>query len=202
MKVRLLLFALFSMLSLSAWMPVSAQQVNDSPFNSPSFGMSLGSSFSSGFNGGGMFSQSIAPHLQWSPGQRWELVVGTIFSSSQMNGINSFSPLLNSQAGAQAMPQRMFSNTVYASGAYQVNNKLTLTGSTWLEHNNMPQGFEAQMNPMAFGGNGKGMMIGLDYRLNENLRFGAEVRMSSGFNPYSPSFFNPGRNSVFQPGRW
>lgn len=202
MRVRLLLFALCAILTMGAMMPVSAQQMDGRPFQTPAFGMSVGSSFTSGLNGGGLFSQSIAPYLKWNASPRWELVVGTLFLSSQFNGINTFSPFSDFQGSAQAMPQRMFSTTVYASGAYQVNDKLTLSGSTWLEHNNMPQRFEAQMNPMAFSANGKGMMIGLDYRLGENMSLGAQISMSSGFNPYSPSFFNQNRNSIFQSGGW
>lgn len=145
----------------------------------PAFGMQIGSAFSTGF-GGNVFTQSFAPHLQFQPAQNFSLTVGTIFSTSSFAGAQ---PMMNF-TGAE-MPDRFLSSTVYAFGAYQVNPRLTITGGAWTERNNMNM-MQNQMNPQAFDMNARGMMMGMDLRITENLRFGAEVSISRGYNPFNP----------------
>lgn len=180
--------------------------------STPHFGMQVGSMFTTGFGGGNMFTQSFAPEMNWDLSKRFSLQVGTIFSTSTMNGMNQLFPYSPHMAGGESMSvldgQRMFSNTVYAFGHYQVNSRLTLTGGTWMERTNLDFG-EAQMNPQAFDNNPKGMMFGFDYKVNENFRFGAEINVSSGYNPYNPyqntGLFNRGFHSpspFHRPGRW
>ncbi len=146
----------------------------------PAFGMQMGSTFSTGF-GGSMFTQSFAPHLQFRPGQNFSLMVGTIFSTSNISGV---APMFMNVSGAE-MPDRFLSNTMYAFGAYQLNPRLTITGGAWTEQNNFNM-MHNQMNPQAFDMNARGMMMGMDLRITENLRFGAEVSFSRGHNPFNP----------------
>ncbi len=149
---------------------------------SPLFGMTMGSSFTTGFAGSSLFTQSVAPHLTLRPGQNFSLVVGSVFSTGSFGGSSPVG--MYSGAGA---PDRMFSTTVYALGAYQVNPRLVITGGAWTERNNMDQMmFGPQMNPQAFDMNPRGMMMGMEYRITENLRFGAEVSVSQGYNPFNP----------------
>ena len=146
----------------------------------PTFGMQMGSTFTTGF-GGSLFTQSFAPHLQFQPGQNFSLMVGTIFSTSNISG---GAPMFMNASGAE-MPDRFLSNTMYAFGAYQLNSRLTITGGAWTEQNNLNM-MQNQMNPQAFDMNARGMMMGMDLRITENLRFGAEVSFSRGNNPFNP----------------
>jgi hypothetical protein len=152
---------------------------------SPDFGLQLGSSFSTGF-GGSMFTQSIAPHLRFDPSKNFSLVFGSVISSSNLG-----SAFMGS--GINGAPNRFLSTTIYALGAYSVNPRLTLTGGTWVERNNM-NFMNNQMNPQAFNLNAGGMMMGMEYRITENLRFGAEVNVSRGHNPFNmysnPAYFS------------
>lgn len=150
------------------------------------FGLQVGSSFTTGFGGNSLFSQSFAPHFQWNPAQRFSLVVGSVFSTGQFSGSGGFSPFgLVPVADAGMMPQRLFSGSVYALGAYQLNERLTLTGGTWFERNNL-QLAQPQMNTQAFNMSPRGMMVGFDYRVTENFRFGAQLNVSQGYNPFNP----------------
>ncbi len=149
--------------------------------NSSRFGMEMGSSFATGFRGTSMFTQTLSPHLQFQPGQNFSLTVGTLFSTSTFGGS---SPVMYGGSG-EVMPDRMNAATVYAFGAYQLNPRLTLTGGAWTERNNMNQMY-GQMNPQAFDMNARGMMMGMEYRITENLSFGAEVGVSRGYNPFNP----------------
>jgi hypothetical protein len=133
-----------------------------------------------------LFSQSFAPHFQWNPAQRFSFVVGSVFSTGQFSGSGGFLPFgFVPVADAGMMPQRLFSGSVFALGAYQLNERLTLTGGTWFEHNNLHLG-QPQMNPQAFNTNPRGMMVGFDYRITENFRFGAQLNVSQGYNPFNP----------------
>ncbi len=158
----------------------------------PNFGLQMGTSFSSGFGGGSLFSQSISPYMQLQPGQNFSLMVGTTFTTGQFSGVQP----LQSSLGAE-MPQRMNSAVVYAMGAYQVNQKLTITGGAWTERNNMNLVQEPQMNSQAFNNNARGMMLGMDYQINDKMSFGAEVNISTGHNPFNPYSSNPFRSNPF-----
>lgn len=162
--------------------------VEQSPlFPKTDFGFQLGTSFSTGFQGSSLFSQSLAPHFQWNPNQRFSLVVGSVFSTGQFSGNVAFTPfgLFQNEAMGGMMSQRLFSNTVYAFGAYQLSPRLTITGGSWMEHNNF-QAFQPNMNNQAFQMNPRGVMMGFDYKISENFRFGAQFNVSQGYNPFNP----------------
>jgi len=158
--------------------------------NQPSFGLQMGSSFTSGMGGNSLFSQSIAPHMQLDVTKDFQLIVGSVFTTGNLGNNNPMQ--LNS--GVE-MPQRLNSTMVYAIGAYQLNPRLTITGAAWTERNNM-NAFQNQMNPQAFNNNARGMMMGVDYKITDNLRFGAEVNISNGQNPFSP-YGNYGYNPFY-----
>ena len=197
MKVRRLVFGTFLVLFLTVSISLSGQDGSSSLFSgeppvyssTPHFGMQVGSSFTSGLMGGSMFTHSLAPSVNWDVSRRFNLHIGTIFSSSMMNGMNHLFPYTPHMAGGESLSmyqgQRLFSSTVYAVGSYQVSPRLTLIGGTWLEQNNM---HDMMMNPQAFDSRPKGGMFGFDYRITENLRFGAEFNISTGVNPFNPIY--------------
>ncbi len=156
--------------------------------STPDLGLELGSSFSTGF-GGSLFTQSIAPNLRFSNNQNFSLILGSVISTS-----NTGSMMSGVGPNVSAMPDRFMSTTIYALGAYSVNPRFTITGGTWVERNNFNM-MQNQMNPQAFDLNARGMMLGMDYKITENLRFGAEISVSNGYNPFSPMNYN--RNSLF-----
>jgi hypothetical protein len=198
MKVRSLVFSTFLVLFLTVSISLLAQEGSSSLFtggypeysSTPYWGLQVGSAFSSGLRGGNMFTHSVAPSLNWDVSRRFNLHVGTIFSSSVMNGINPFFPYTSHMAGGESINtfhgQRIFSSTVYAAGSYQVNPRLTLIGGTWIEQNNMR---DILMNPQAFDSRPRGGMFGFDYRVTDNFRIGAEFNVSSGFNPFNPLYY-------------
>lgn len=206
MNVRSLVFSTFLVLFLTVSISLSGQEGTSSLLSgelpeyssTPHFGMQVGSSFTSGLMGGSMFTHSLAPSVNWDVSRRFNLHIGTVFSSSMMNGMNPFSLYTPHMAGGESLSmyqgQRLFSSTVYAVGSYQVNPRLTLVGGTWLEQNNM---HDVMMNPQAFDSRPRGGMFGFDYRITENLRFGAEFNVSSGYNPFNPMYNLGGYGSSF-----
>lgn len=199
MKAKRFLFSAFFVLMLHFSTPVSAQQGSGFPLvsefpvndNSPRFSMQAGSMFTTGLAGSSMFMHSLAPAINWDISRRFSLEVGTILSSTHMHGANPFFPYTPHMAGGESIAvlgqPRMYQSTFYAMGAYQVSPRLTLTGGTWMDRNNMA---EMTMSPQAFNMNAHGANLGFDYRVTENFRFGAEVSVSSGYNPLNPFYFN------------
>lgn len=171
---------------------VLAQGESVLPMPITHFGLQAGSTFTTGFAGSTLFSQTVAPHFKWNATQRFSLVVGSVFSSGQLSGAFGLFPkaISSSVIGNKITPAHLFSATVYALGAYQANPRLTVFGASWVERNNM-QSLQPQMNPNAFNVNPHGLMMGFDYRISENFSFGAQVNVSQGFNPFNP-FFNQG----------
>jgi hypothetical protein len=199
MKLRNLVFIValvFPMLLASQGLYNSGSGLfsNNASGTTPHFGMQVGSSFSTGFAGSGLFSQSIAPHLTFRPGKNFTLIAGSVLSTSSFSGGSPF------MAGSAA-PDRFYSTTVYALGAYQLNPRVTLTGAAWGERNNMNammygSQMGPQMNPQAFNLNAGGVMMGLDYKISENISIGAEINLSRGVNPFNPYMNNnPFRNN-------
>ena len=207
MKARRFIFSAFFILMLHFSTPVDAQQgsgfsmLKEYPFSgkTPQFGLQAGTMFTTGLMGGPAFTHSLAPSFNWDIGKRFSLEMGTILSSTHMQGHNQLFPLSPHMAGGESIDvlagQRLFSNTVYASGAYQVNPRLSLTGTTWMERNHFP-GME--MNPQAFNMNPRGATFGFDYRMSENFSFGAQVGVSKGYNPFNPFYQSFDRRN--QPG--
>lgn len=206
MQIRNFIIGTFLVFLLSISAPLSGQEgsglFKETPVyaSAPHFGLQAGTMFSSGFGGGSMFTHSLAPSFNWDISRRFNIGFGTIFSSSSMNGMNAFFPYMPHMAGGESMSlfqnQRLFSTSLYVSGAYQVNPRLTLIGTTWMERNNLQ---EMGINPDAFSTNPRGMMFGFDYRVTENFSFGAEINISSGYNPFNPlvgrNFYGPGFHS-------
>lgn len=164
----------------------------------PNFGVQIGTSFSTGFSGGMQSTQFVAPNLQWSISPRLHIIAGGIFATGQFSGVSSFSPMGLNQ-DMTPIPSQPFAATAYAAGAYQVNDRLTILGAGWMERSNM-QHFGMQMNPQAINPMNRGMMVGFNYRITDNLHFGAQVSTQSGFSPFQRMHhhggFNPWGNNA------
>ncbi len=205
MKTRFYIYGIIFTVCLAFTAQVNAQ------FANPRFGMQFGSMFTAGGAYGNMFSNSIAPRLNMDLSKDFHLEVGTIFSTSRFSGSPGqglFS--YGSESTLFDQPAAMNSATMYAFGVYRLNPKLSISGGTWFERTNFDMS-QTTMNPYAMNQNPRGMMLGLDYRVTENLRFGVEVSASSGMSPmtapglYQHSAFPGGfynHNPFHRYGRW
>lgn len=157
---------------------------------SPQFMLGTGTSLTTGGSAFNMFSNWVTPRLSWDTGNQFQLEVGTILSTTRMDGTAFSTGTQRQEAGMVAFGDgtRVSRGTFYALGTYQVNPRLSITGGTWVERSGFDmadtpvQGYNYQQNP-------KGMMLGFDYEVTENFRFGAEINVSGGQNPFSPRGF-------------
>lgn len=197
----LILFVLHLSTAVAQHNEDSGSLLQDSDYqlfqNKPEFGVQLGSSFGTFGSGNSIFSQSVAPHVSWDMNERFSLTAGTILSSYNLG---SGAPMVLSGNGQMSQSPRKLSSTFYAFGTYRLNTNLTISGGAWTERNNMNMVMQNQMNPQAFNLNSSGMMMGLDYKISENFRVGAEFSISNGgYNPFNPYYntMNPMHNSPF-----
>jgi len=166
----------------------------------PHFGLELGTSVMTGFGSGSVFSQTVSPRFQFNPNQRFSLVVGSVFSGSQLSGHFGMPTFGMGTSPGQSMAAQpnMFSAMFYAAGTYHVNERLSISGAGWVERNNL-QKFQLQMNPQAFNLNPRGVMVGFDYRISPSFSFGAQINVHQGFNPFSPLHGPSGLQGGFFP---
>jgi hypothetical protein len=160
----------------------------------PEVGITLGGSYMNFGNVGSMFNQSIAPTLSWKPLEKLRITAGAVVSNYNFGSSTSFSALsFNSGTSDSGLPQSNFASSLFfVAGSYELSSRLTISGAGYYDQNKAAALF--QPTGMMFNNSEiKGMMLGLDYKISENFRFGAEINFSSGYNPMSPlnqGFYN------------
>lgn len=174
--------------------PFNPELLPNNPEKKVSLRMEVGSTFGLNSGGGQLFGVYTAPHISYKMSDRWRLNVGMRIQNT--NFINYYSPY------NPYFPEftRVFDNNItqtlmYAEGEYLVNPRLMISTKVFKEVSVFN---EPQINPRALDLNSEGISVGFQYRVNDNLHFGAEVGYSKGRNPYNPlypsSFGFPGRN--------
>ncbi len=162
----------------------------------PNFGLQLGSSYSQFSGYGSLFSQSITPTMTWSPVKNLRISAGAIISNFNTGSSSSFNDMAfgSSPIEGSILNNNFTSSMFFVAGSYDINQRLTISGAGYYDQNKASMMF---YNPNTNFNNNeiKGMMLGLDYKISDNLRFGAEINISSGYNymsPYNMSPFNQG----------
>jgi hypothetical protein len=186
MKIRIIILMVF--LISPFWTTAQNSTELNSDESSYSFmrkqskvGFNMGSSFTSGIGGSGLFSNTVEPFMIFHPAKKFNVVVGSVLSTSSFTGI---SPVQNN-AGLSG--NRFMSTTVYALGSYQLSPKMLISGGAWGERNNFSQMISGpQMNPNAFNLDAGGLMLGMEYKVTEKFSFGAEINVIKNGNPFMP----------------
>ena len=158
--------------------------------SSTNLDLRAGTSFTTGFGGSSLFTHSIAPSLNWQASERFSVQAGTIFTSTSFSGQSANTMFYGLETtGEQAFLQdNLYGNLSFAVGHFRASENLTLMGGAYYESTNFNQ--QTQMNPQALNMNARGMLMGFDYKINDNMRIGAEFNFRSGHSPYSYQF-NP-----------
>ena len=107
-----------------------------SPVN---FNLMTGAVFSSGIGGGSLFNSYVAPSFSQNLGKKFTLSAGTVISNTTYSNLN----LISQDGNFRPYSGNMTNFTVYAAGAYQVNDRLTVNGSAYKTIN---PAFNARLN--------------------------------------------------------
>ncbi len=142
------------------------------------FGLEMGTSFTS-FGGSGMLGSFISPRLEYDITPSFSMIAGGTISFNRYSDLPQPLVMNNNTASLQQGPTDY---SVFMSGRYMLNDNLVMTGTVYSEEGQLP--LLMMTNPALGNYSSRGMSMGLEYRITDNLRFGAEVGMNRSNNPY------------------
>jgi len=160
----------------------------DSSIKKVDYSLSTGTSFftSPGTASGSSFY--LAPEFKFNLSPKFKVNAGIVLSQNRFNWNTPTSIFGEKSVVVKSGPS--YDGMVYASGNYQLNSKLSFTGS--FSKSFSPDGTSYYMGlPSSF----QMMSLGVNYKISEHFSVSGGVRMvqSNGFNPYSGyNYLNPG----------
>lgn len=126
------------------------------------------------------FTTYFSPSAKFDVTKKFSIVAGIGASFTQLNNV----PVLNYDLSTQKTNATVSSIYSFASGIYQVNNKLNIYGGVLVEQvYTNPQGNYAPMNNRY-----KDVNIGINYNVNRHISFNAQIQFSDRPHSYSNSF--------------
>ncbi len=157
------------------------------------FGLEMGTSFTSFSSGGGMTGSYISPLFEYDLNPSFTIITGGTIAFNRYSDMPQ--PLVMNNNMPHAHQQGPTDYSMFMSGRYMVNDNLAVTGTVFREEGQLPllmmmnpslggYGSQGMMNPAMGEYRSHGMVMGLEYKITENLRFGAEVGMNRTNNPY------------------
>lgn len=178
-----------------AYNPYTGSNGLQSPLSMQSpvmFNLQTGATFSSGFGGGSLFNTFMAPSFSKPLGKKFTISAGAVISNTTYTRVN----LMDQEGSFRPYSGNTTNMTVYAAGAYQVNDRLTLSGSAYKTIN---PAFNARLNSDQLRMEAQGVSFGVGYKVGENMHIGAEIRMQQGNSNYYTPFGNPLGNQYGSP---
>lgn len=157
------------------------------PTNKVNYSLQTGSMFYGGAMSGSSFY--VAPSFSYAFSKKFSMQGGVMF----MNNNYSFSAnKVFDQPDTRLFSQpSKYETIVYAKGNYQVNNKLSFTGTVVKNFTD-----NSGMQNQSWNNNFQMMSMGMNYKLSDNITLGAGVRVMQGSGYYNPYQF--GGSSPFQ----
>ncbi len=154
------------------------------------FSLQTGAMFSSGFGGGSVFNTYVAPTFSQPLTKKFTLSAGAVIGNTMFTNTS----ILNNEGQFSNVSGNLTTFTLFTSGTYQVNDRLTVSGSAYKTIN---PAFNQRMNPKNLQMEAQGMSVGIGYKVGENMHIGAEFRMNQGSsNFYQPYYGFPGNGMM------
>lgn len=122
------------------------------------FNLQTGASFNSGFGGGSLFNTFVSPSFSQPIGKKLTLSAGAVIGNTTFNN----APMINGEGQFSPVSGNLTTFTIFTSGAYQLNDRLTVTGSAYKTIN---PAFNPRMNPENLRMESQGMSVGVGYQL-------------------------------------
>jgi hypothetical protein len=144
--------------------------------------------FSKAYSGPMMY---FSPYLSYPLTNRLSLYAGVTAGYGSL-----YSPyFMNEKGSVKLQPMTQF--YLFAASSYQVNQKLTVTGTAYKNINTIPNLYKEKVNANY---SASGVSVGFNYKIAPGLSFGAQIRIDShnsypyGLNSGYPGngFYNPG----------
>lgn len=146
------------------------------------FNLKTGAGFSSGFGGGSLFDTWVNPSFNQPLGKKFTLSAGAVINHTTYSNL----PVINTDGQFSKASGNLTTYTLYTRGAYQVNDRLTVSGSAYKTIN---PAFNNRLNSDNLRMEAQGMSFGAGYRIGDSMHIGAEIRVEQGnsnfYAPYS-----------------
>lgn len=142
------------------------------------FNLELGTGFTAFSSGTGILGNYISPRLEYDISPSLTVIAGGTFSFNRYNNLSQSLVVNNDSAPFQ---QGFTDHSVFAAGRYMINDNLIMTGSLYREEGHLPL-VMTDRNVLNYSS--QGMSMGLEYKISDNLRFGAEIGVNRSNNPY------------------
>jgi len=162
--------------------------------NKLKFRAEVGTFFGTGFGSDYYFGTYVSPHLSYRLSPRFTLSAGATLATSFINTFDESGYYGYGYPGYNY--PRSF---VYAKGSYQMNDRLIISGTVYKEVN-----LFKNQDPVynGFDTDVKGIIMGVDYKLGENVFIRGQIEVSDGYRPYggypySGQGFRPGNFNSF-----
>lgn len=155
------------------------------------FNLEFGTSFSAN-KYGSYFGTYVSPRISYPVSNRFTLSFGGYFA-----GISPISNSENSLTYGSPYGSFLTRSYVYVEGAYRLTENLTVSGVAYKEVN-----LFRPTNPGMPGNNfdSHGFIMGVDYKIGNNVFIRGQVEVSNGNSPYRYSpFMNPAGSRLNDP---
>ncbi|MEI6684228.1 MAG: hypothetical protein WCO44_16485 [Bacteroidota bacterium] len=191
-----LLFILVTLTAFCQVRPADSSATGGLHFFQPGkydFGLNLGSSFTSMAGYGSGLTTEVSPHVFYNVSKRFRISAGISVATTHYYNARSWF----ANESAPALNGNFTTGTVFVSGTYLVNERLSISGSAF---KTFPVSkdplFWSPFNPISPNG-AQGVNFSADYKVAEHVHIQAGFRYSRGINNYSPFGIS---NDPFQPG--
>lgn len=149
----------------------------------------FGTSFTSLRHGGSYFSTYVAPQLQYRLNNKLSL----------HGGFEMFNPMGEFGRNAERFADPFYGyglhprSLIYAGGSYQLTQNIVLSGTAFRE---IRPFYNQDFRSPVIDNDYKGVIMGVDYKVGENMFIRGQVEISNGMAPYHYHPF--GRSQIFE----
>jgi hypothetical protein len=140
------------------------------------FGLSAGAFAGTSFGSGEYFGTYVSPQVNYRLSPKLTVTGGATI-------VKSYGSLYSYPSNEESFgyPSANFTRTfLYASGAYQLSERLIISGTVYKEFNVFDQ---QSTNSKNYSGDYQGMIMGVDYKIGKNIFIQGQIEISN--NPYS-----------------
>lgn len=181
--------------TLSSPLGSSLAPVDFSSLSPVHFNLISGMNFGTLGSKAGYLQSYLSPSFSMPLNKKLTITGGITYSYTNFSN----APVMNTSGEVKSYSGGMSTLTMFTSGTYRVNDKLTFSGSAFKTIN---PAFNTRLNPDNIQMEAQGVGFGVGYQLGENTYIGAEIRYQQGnSNLYNPNYLSP-FNSIESPFRY
>lgn len=148
-------------------------KIIETPFlPAPFFSLQAGAFFHT-IPGAHLYGTSITPMISQSVGKRLTMSAGAVIGNTTFSEVSN-TGVENTEGFSRG---NFTSLTLFTAGSYQLNERVTISGSAY---KTVDPGFNQRLDPKNLMMEAQGVSIGVGYRISDNVHIGAGIRMEDG----------------------